>query len=106
MTSSRSLQRLIEPFPTAATSPDNKLITKFESAPGGVITPFFAQNGAKQNIAPSRRGAETDFSMFAPPSAAHNPDPRENLVPGRPFCAKLASATPMARRVWQHFTRL
>ena len=92
--------------PTAATPPDSALIIKFESAPHNFITLFFALDGAKQNIAPSRRGAETDFSMFAPPSAAHNPDPRENLVPGRPFCAKLASATPMARRVWQHFTRL
>ena len=32
----------------------------------------------------SRRGAESECSMFAPPSAARKPDSRENLVPGRP----------------------
>ena len=81
-------------------------MTKFESAPGGFIPLFFAQDGAKQIIVESRRGAATDFSMPAPPSAAHNPDPRENLVPGRPISAKLASALPTAQCVWQHFARL
>ena len=70
--------------PIAATSPGNALITKFESAPGGVIPLFFALDGAKQNIIDSRRGAETDFSMLDKVVGGQCPDSRENLVPGRP----------------------
>ena len=91
---------------TAATSYDNAFITRFEAAPGGVIPPFFALDGAQQNIVESRRAAATDCSPSAPPSAARNPDTREKLVPRRPVCAKLASALPIARRVWQHFAHL
>ena len=82
------------------------IITKFKAAPGGVIPLFFALDGAQQIIALIRRGAATECSMPAPPSATRNPDPRENLVPSRPICAKLASALPMARCDWQHFARL
>ena len=82
--------------PTANTAYGNALITRFESAPHGFLPPFFALDGAQQNIAPNRRSAATDCSLPAPPSAARNPDSRENLVPGCPVCAKLASALPMA----------
>ena len=70
--------------PIAPPVAGSALITKFESAPGGVITLFFAQNGAKQVIVESRRGAETDFSMLDKVVGGQCPDSRENLVPGRP----------------------